>query len=305
MKGGTLLHPRLRRVRRWELGAGVTIGIAAICSYGHAIILASDRRISSDDYSGDVLRSKIAAIHPHWALLLAGDDLTHTGPISHAAYSSLHEKESASLDEVANTIIREYRHQFRVKVDAFLSRFGMDLDSFKREGAAVFGEVQFSRHMEWIERLDIGCEFLVAGYGPGLTPHIFEVQNPGEIHECYPMSFAAIGSGANSALSTLYFHQVDIATLLERAIYHVCEAKFMVQRAEGVGTATTVVVLRLVQDERDIDKYKVIPSELSEEFVEEIRAEWERRGQPRLPDGFDATIKANLGDAKKFCRVLF
>lgn len=278
----------------------MTIGIAATCDYRRSIILASDQMISAGDYSGDRLALKIGAIHADWAMVFACEDISHYGPISHEVYFALKGKEIATFDEVSEMLVKAYRKQFRVKADAFLSRFGLDLDSFKKEGRSIFGETRFDRYIDDIERLDVGCDFLVAGFGQGSMPHIFEVRNPGAVFDCHPMAFSAIGSGEFIASSVLHSHSLNVSTLFEHALYYICEAKFMAEIAEGVGDTTTVVVLK-----RNAEATRTDAHELSPEFIDEIRRLWEAESKPKLPGTVGPFIKRGLADADKFCRVAF
>jgi proteasome subunit B (beta)-like protein len=254
----------------------VTIGIAALCERHRSIVLASDRMISY------------------------GDDFGTIGPTTRDVHAALQGESRPSVDDVSRAMVTAFRQQLRVKIDAFLSRFDQNLESFKQDALKVFGRTRRDRYWDEIERMKVDVEYLVAGFDPKGSPHLIEVQNPGVVIDCFPMAFTAIGSGGSRALSALSFHSFNATMSLERGIYHVCEAKFMAESAAGVGRSTSVVVMRMNDDRDEVDI-----TELSDAFIADIRKEWDRDGKPKVPRRAGSLIEAGMQDSRKFRRVIF
>lgn len=89
------------------------------------------------------------------------------------------------------------------------------------------------------------------------------------------------------AVGTLLHHSVNSNMELARVLYHVCESKFMAESAPGVGKYTDVMVL---------DPGVPIKQgcELSDDFVNAIRADWEEKGKPRIPQTTLDNIRKQL-----------
>src|ERR1022692_4908149 len=112
-------------------------------------------------------------------------------------------------------------------------------------------------------RVDLGCQFLLAGFDHDGDGHILTVENPGIVKNHDPVGFWAIGSGALSALGILFFHSMRGELPLPEVLYHICEAKFMAESAIGVGKQTNVRIVTHDSKEQD-------SSELSGPAVESI-----------------------------------
>jgi hypothetical protein len=112
-------------------------------------------------------------------------------------------------------------------------------------------------------------------------PHVFTVEDPGIAcnHDLY--GFWAIGSGANRALSSLFFQEYQQATVEWRAIYYVAEAKLM---AEGgaVGEDTLVMVKR--RNGNSLGSFK----------LEQLKKLWSKEGRPKIPRDTEAVVAASI-----------
>lgn len=112
------------------------------------------------------------------------------------------------------------------------------------------------------------------------------------------LGFAAIGSGADATNNSLAFHSFNNRISLGLAIYYICAAKFMSEGTHGVGKNTSVVVGRIV------DNNKVRWVEMSDLKLKEMRQIWEDKGRPRAPDGIEKSIADSIEDDSAF-RLLF
>ena len=112
---------------------------------------------------------------------------------------------------------------------------GLDSTSMSKKACQKFGPDEFERINRRIERVALGVELLVFGYG-SRSAHIFTVTNPGAVDDKSAIGFWAIGSGSPLALSSLVTSPTP-STLYE-VIYNVFDAKFRAEAAIGVGKET-------------------------------------------------------------------
>jgi hypothetical protein len=129
--------------------------------------------------------------------------------------------------------------------------------------------------------VSLACEFLVFGMDKSRIAHIFTVEDPGIVsnHDLY--GFWAIGSGANRALSSLFFQQYRTSILEWEAIYYIAEAKFM---AEGgsVGADSLIIIYR--QDGGSVGSLK----------LDLLKALWKKSGRPKLPNRTEEIVAQSL-----------
>jgi len=203
--------------------------------------------------------------------MVAGD-ITHVAPIIDAATLALLGLSDATntLSLVERALVVAYQSvRMQYAKDLVLAPIGMTMEALERNS-------ERQGLTEKLERVDLGCQLLVAGFDWAGDGHIFTVENPGIGHNHDLAGWASIGSGAFSAISTLLHHSVNHEMELARVLYHVCEAKFMAESAQGVGRHTVVKVLNATTPIQ-------APSELSEDFIATIRSDWEKEGRPRVP----------------------
>ena len=93
----------------------------------------------------------------------------------------------------------------------------------------------------------------------------------------------AIGSGDAQALASLAFDDFDRLCDLNQGIYQVCVAKFMAERAIGVGKETMVLCLNEDGKTRWIFK----------RHIEQIRDLWKNEGRSRQPS--QASMNSTIG----------
>jgi Proteasome subunit len=262
----------------------MTICVAVICDSLNSIVTASDTLLSTDRFSADNLAVKVEAISQNWMAFFAADDMSSCWPILREARARFVDQEN-TIEQIKTSFKEAYRSELQKRItDEVLGRYALDLESFKQNGLKQLGRQVFNDLCLQIDRINFDCQFLVCGFDSDQKPHIFTVENPGVAIEYSTPGFWAIGSGASSALSTLFFHRVITGIRLEKAIYHVCEAKFMAESALGVGVTTCVVIFHK-PDEVEL---------LDEDLVDEIKKTWTREGQARVPSGIEAAIKSKI-----------
>ena len=281
----------------------MTVCIAAICDYGRSILLATDQMISTQRFSGDAITLKISSVHSDWAMMFASDELGYVGPIYGGVREELGDtSQKATARRVREVVLEKYAQAYRRKADSVLAPLELNLDSYKSEGRQILGQEIFAQYWATLNELSLNSSFLVAGYDEvNRVPSLFEVSKLGEAVSHDPVGFWAIGSGAPNALAMLFFHSFNRFVERERAIYHICEAKFMAESASGVGKYTSLIEMRASNDEAaKIDKF-----ELSTEFVSEIRNWWEIQGKPRFPEVARSMIATGIGNPQKLKKIVF
>ncbi len=187
-----------------------------------------------------------------------------------------------SVWEVEKALVNSYQNVRKKTCESrFLSPFGLNMESFLRDGKKIFTEADFSSLIFQISKFDLGCQFLVAGFHMRKQlPYIFTVSNPGTAEYHNKVGFWAIGSGQRSALSSLFFKEYSIFSELNLAIYNVYEAKLMAEKALGVGKKTLMTILAPQK------KHMM----LLEEQLKTVRTKWKKQGSPKLPAGILETI---------------
>lgn len=271
-------HNALRLVRPADWGLGMTVCIAGMANVGKSIVLACDSMISTGEVSGDQVAFKLypLAAPAVWWAMIAGDEITQVWPVIQEANNRLLAISADSLtsEAVGRAFADSYQWVRRSYAqDRVLSPFGITMEEFRSDGQRIFGDT-YREVAADLMRVDLGCEFLLAGFDRDGDGHILTVGNPGVVRNYDPVGFWAIGSGAPSALSMLFFHSVRYVLPLANVLYHVCEAKIMAESAFGVGKHTTVKVLAC---DSPMDA-----KELSQDFITNVRNAWEHDGKPHL-----------------------
>jgi hypothetical protein len=273
----------------WGYGK-MTVCIAAICSIYNVIVTASDMALSTDQFSADAMTIKTEWIQPSWHVFFSGNDISPVIPIIRDATRRFRNREN-EIDQIMASFREAYRNQLQSRInDEVLGRYDFDLPSFKEHGLKQLGRDVFNSLCRQIERIDLDCQFLICGFDKSEKPHIFTLSNPGVTMEYSKPGFWAIGSGAPSALSMLFFHSFTSDLIsLPTAIYHICEAKFMAESALGVGSQTFAFVVHPSGEAKTIDY----------SLMAQIRNAWDLYGRAQIPPDIEEVIKSKLSESKE------
>jgi hypothetical protein len=261
----------------------MTVCVAAIATDNKGeqyIVTASDRMLSTQELSADAVALKAHFIAQDWGMMWSAEDTSHITPIWEMARAMLLPKHKhVHCDEVANVVANAYQRQLREEATArYLSRYGLSMPEFLREGSKLFPAAQYEEMHREIRSLRLGCDFLVYGFDD--EAHIFRVSEPGKITFENEVGFAAIGSGWYSAISTLFFHSVSRLDSMWEVFYHVLEAKFMAETAPGVGGETHCEILSSFG--KSIHVF--------DGAIDEVRRLWGRSGMPRVPRNAESEV---------------
>jgi ATP-dependent protease HslVU (ClpYQ) peptidase subunit len=179
---------------------------------------------------------------------------------------------------------RAYRKRFaQWSADRFLSQYDLDMKEFTTKGVETFGEARFGELSRAIDQdaANYQEQVLVVGWEKERKiPLIFSVSRDGLASHALD-GIAAIGSGADVAISTMLVLEQSRHMTLEETIYSVAAAKFAAENCEGVGKKTTMFISWKRTD--DDPKGRPAGNFVQPEDLEELRRMWERHGKPRIP----------------------
>jgi len=273
----------------------MTICIALACESfkrgtSAAMVLVLDRAVSLGGMTSLETAVKGRRIGNLWHAMVAGNDASHAISVIKKVVRRVSELgdniSSAVLEEHFSNAYKEVR-QKQVE-DLFLSSFGWSLNKFTEDGMRLLPVSEFSQLLSEIQRFDLGCEFLVAGFpfANARDGDIFRVTNPGVATPEEVCSFAAIGSGAVNAYSYLARREQAAHLSLPETIYNGVAAKILAEKALGIGRETHVVVFKS-------NGYHAML-----ENVEDIRELWKREEENARP----ADLAKRVNDLMKLNR---
>lgn len=261
----------------------MTVCIAA--SIKDHIVIATDNKLSIGSASSDAcIEGKSLYVEGPWSLMYAGNDVSPVVSIVDKARVLLKGKPN-TLATATCAFKKAYQQRLLEKAtDVVLSRFGIDMETFRSKGAQIFTSDVFGTLCDQIAQQKLSCTLLVYGFDNAGEPHIFTVSSPGTEDIFDEAGFWAIGNGAESALGLLFFRNQRKNFDLARTIYHVLEAKYMAESAAEVGRSTHVFFQK--KDHQSVEYWT--------DLEREIRRAWNREGRPRIPNGVLQTIRRSI-----------
>ncbi len=264
----------------------MTLCIAAISD--NDIVTVSDLMLSTPYMSMEAMTAKVWPMGPRagWLHMFAGSPSVRRRVIDHID-SALETGGDETTEAVRRAVEAACRDVLREKIEAdVLGVYGLDRETFLRNGRAYFGAEEFSRILSKMQAVSLETEFLVGGWEhhpDGSMPRLFSVQDGQQAEHHDALGFHAIGSGWVRALGALYGTFERHAPTAE-VIYQLCEAKFLGESASGVGKLTVVMCLS-----RDGECRMMEPPE-----VEGLRKIVEAR-KPQIPSAATELITQSLG----------
>ncbi len=297
------LPPHLDRYRRylypyetstfsWGVYPPMTVCIAMACDCAEKpqgqpkIVLVTDRMLSMEITSSEAL--KIRPLGRGWSVMFAGNDVSLVTPVIGNARAKLEESQNYSDSSLASAMVNSYQRIRRKQIQhTFLSSFGWTTDELLAKGLASFPEAHYLTLLYEIERFDLGCQFLVSGFRSeeALLPSMFFVSNPGVFVPHELTGYAAIGTGATSAISYLDRREQGPWMSLAECVYNGIAAKDLAEKALGVGTGTTVLVMKRGAEE---------PIWLEDDQIEAIKEIWKKEEANIRPSGLEARVSKIL-----------
>lgn len=257
----------------------VTVCIAALCeSNGEStkVVCAVDGKLSHN-VTADVDAPKI--------IFLGDIVFMFAGTLSNADLILDEIKQRPRTDQLKPIVRAAYRSRLaQWSADRFLMQYDMDMQEFKKEGRKIFGDERYSELSRTIEQdvANYNEQVLVVGWKKDeIFPEIFSIGRDGMSSHVMD-GIAAIGSGADVAMSTMLLLKQNRHKTLEETIYAVAAAKFAAEKCEGVGELTTMYVSWKKGD--DSPKHHPNGCIVQRRQIAEIRKVWDRHGEPKIPN---------------------
>jgi 20S proteasome alpha/beta subunit len=298
---------------RAKLEESVTVCIATLCDQGKAIILASDKMVGIGYVEAELDNSKMQMIHPHWCMMIAGQDIAPLFELADLARAEMPPTIEVPLDVVMEVIQRNYECIRMKRAEAvYLKPIGWTIERFNREGSASLPN--FQEIQSQLRDFELSVQLLVAGFDRKLNPpgKLFTIVSDDRgIPRRYDIpGFAAIGSGAIAAEYMMHFKDVSPKLPIRAAVYYTLEAKYFGEYASGVGPRTDMIVLQFdgnfirlvgIDDDKTIEKKlipmceRLEPQHPTPEDIDILNELPELKGLPALP----RSNKYNKPKAKK------
>lgn len=200
-----------------------------------------------------------------------------------------------TLEAVSRAVCGVFQEQRRKEAaDQYLSHLNLSVKEFNQNKTNL-------PPMEWsdlnakISSFQLGCQLLVYGFDDQNDAHIFCVEDPGVLHYEDAAGFAAIGSGAYRALSSLFWFPMVKEMMIFEALYQVCAAKFSAESARGVGDESTFAFVFNPPRTSKVGGYTPI----THPMMIRIRKLWEKYGRPRQPERLLEKLSAALEENKR------
>ena len=214
----------------------MTICTAALAGYGRVIVCIADKAVSYGDHiQWDADSSKITTLDNHKSqILMAGSE----SPISRVLrkLAPLRDEFSGDRDALMSILEDKFKEAFSEEQEATLLHPQM----MTREDylKAVSGGT-INRYMESlaidVRNFGFDCALLVCGFDKQQSPYIILLEPPGKAVDCTNTGFAAIGSGAEKAISELLYTEYARSHGVARTLYDCFDAKLFAEMAPGVG----------------------------------------------------------------------
>ena len=284
---GRFSHVPVRVAKPSDWGFRVTVCIAAIVDCETKIQIVTDSKVSYGDHSSDAGMTKNFTLCPQYGAMFAGNDIVYAAPTLKRAKSYIYKAQMTDPDQIAGVLHAELVRTRTMKVEAkILSKLGYTLETFKRDGKAELTDNVFYDLSNRIDREELSLDFIVFGFDENQAPHLRVVTADEPPQDYDEIGFTAIGSGANSARSSLSF-AVDHGSFGKamgehQAASYLLAAKFMSESATDVGRSTF---------------FSSLSSDMTFKFIwnlggiEAIRAAWEKTGAPRRSKAVEAILK--------------
>jgi len=214
-----------------------------MCNKAKTVVAVADRMVSVEFLALQFEQHtrKVERIGEHFIALTAGDALGHT-EIIRAATQEIARLSQPTVYDVALQVERRFieaRQQLAEKTT--LRRIGLDYATFLEQQRNLSPELVFNLMTEY-QSVELGIELLLAGVD-STGGHLYLVSDPG-ITTCFDsIGYAAIGSGLPHAESFLSDADYSPNIPLNRAIWLGYVAKRRSERAPGVGSRYTDVLV--------------------------------------------------------------
>lgn len=240
------MRPAIRDWEAWGFPAWehriMTIGIAAICDQGRAVVLAADRQFSAGFTSGESKAGKMNNFGLDWYVAFSARNTPNAFEVIMEGRRLVADLDERVWHDVMPAIERGYQKVRNSKTEAlYLTSWGETADAFHATGKDRIPETVYAGLQHNMRNYDLEADLLIVGIDD--TSHIYTVKNPGISQDHTGLGFWAIGSGAPAALASLFARKCSFHCHVEEVLYLVYEAKIQAEKASNVGVETDLYVL--------------------------------------------------------------
>lgn len=277
----------------------MTVCIAAMCEGGRKIVTASDGLLTLGGVTADVLLAKFWWLGP-WQFMYAGAPGIVGLIFEELRTTELTDPECLKREHIQKTVRFAYASvRADISAHAVLGPLGISLEDFNRYGAKRYGEGNFAdlqARMTHHSNEMMRDQVMVCGWGARENAAMLFTVSPHGMFSDDATGSAAIGSGAEVALSNLLLLGQSRDSSLAETLYSVAAAKFMSESSAGefVGQRTAIYIS---WKKPDADG-KSAPSSgvfLQRKDIKPLREIWEEYGKPKIPDQARLTTTSILG----------
>ena len=262
----------------------MTVCVAAACEGGKQVVCATDGLLSFAGITADVMLAKIYFIN-EWLFMYAGEP-SQAKLILDEIYF-VREEMAVPLDRrnIQKIVSKAYeRRMGLVSAAPILRPLNVELKDFIARGFKTFGEKEFGRLVQAIqnEAQNFREQLLVIGWGKAERACMIFEDGPSGNADHGLDGVAAIGSGAEVALSSMLLLGQSRDSMLPETLYAVAAAKFSAEKShqQDVGPQTAMYICEKPKEGEPVPPGKWVPRD----EVNRLRELWEQYGKPRIPD---------------------
>jgi ATP-dependent protease HslVU (ClpYQ) peptidase subunit len=276
----------------------MTVCIAAVCEGGRQAVCATDGLLSYSGIVADVLLAKMYFIN-EWLFMYAGEPSQAQMILEEIHWVLKESGEHLSRANIQQVTSKAYDRRMAARCSAPILRpLNFTSEEFKRSGLEKLGAAEFSRLTQEIEKQaqHFQEQLLVVGWGKAERACMIYEEGPFGNADHGMEGVAAIGSGAEMALSTMLLLGQSRESMLPETLYAVASAKFAAEKSHGqdVGFETSMYVCEKAVEGAPNPPGKMV----QKDEIARLRKLWEEHGRPRIPDsiyGELATITNKIG----------
>jgi hypothetical protein len=262
----------------------VTVCIAALAGNGPgtAIICIADKAVSyGDQIQWDSDSSKITTLDNNKSLILLAGSEDPTSRVLRKL-DPLKAEFSGDRNKLMKTLEEKFKEAFAEEQEiTVLHPQMMTREDYLK---AISGGT-INRYMESlavdVRNFVFDCALLVCGFDNQNSPYIILLESPGRAVDCTNTGFAAIGTGAEKAISELLYAEYARSHGIARSLYDCYDAKLFAEMAPGVGYEWE---MRLITAVKAVPLHDGAKPLLDKVWVKYSRSPFEKRKNDDLPN---------------------
>jgi hypothetical protein len=133
---------KIEKPRPADWGLGMTVCIAASCESSKTIVAVTDHKVTMGSFAADGVALKTRQLIGDWAILFAGEDMTHIKTIIERAREILQEEtdeeewqRTYSFQVIASALSDAYDERLQKQIESkYLKNFGLTVADFRDNG---------------------------------------------------------------------------------------------------------------------------------------------------------------------------